>query len=106
MLRASDVRLHPSKNSRSPGRPPEPAAAKSLVHLDTVTRSVATHRNKSRAKRPGRKLCKNNPDPLSYDDWLGEEACYRAVNDSGKFATCRREIEAGQEANRNENGPM
>ncbi|TGO25052.1 hypothetical protein BPAE_0088g00040 [Botrytis paeoniae] len=88
MQRTSDVRVHPSKNSRSSGRAPR------------------TGSNKTRAKRPERKLCKNDPDPLSFDDWLDEEARYRAEKYSEKFATCRQKIDAEQEENRDENRPM
>ncbi|KAF5869261.1 uncharacterized protein Bfra_011069 [Botrytis fragariae] len=76
MQRTSDFRAHPSRNSASPGRAPR------------------TGSSKTRAKRPERKLCKNDPDPLSFDDWLDEEARYSAKKYSEKFASSRREIEA------------
>ncbi|TGO35738.1 hypothetical protein BHYA_0147g00030 [Botrytis hyacinthi] len=75
ILKASDVRLHPSKNSRSPGRAPKTGSSeesRASRHSNKISDNTPfahkTGSNKSRAKRPGRKLCKNDPDPLSYDD--------------------------------------
>ncbi|TGO53888.1 hypothetical protein BCON_0116g00320 [Botryotinia convoluta] len=71
----------------SPGRTPRtssseesPAPRHSSKISGNTPSAHKTGSNKTRAKRPERKLCKNDPDPLSFDDWLNEEARYRAEN--------------------------